>query len=157
MQPALPPAASELSRMQFWGEIRMLRKIILTAAGSWALFCGPVSAHHAGSMYDHKRVESVSGSVKQWHWANPHAFLQIMVAGERGEPAVWSFESTSPSLLTSSGWRRSTFAPGDKVTVMYNPLLDGAPGGSLAGAILANGMKLTIGPPGPAPRPADAK
>ena len=121
----------------------MLRKLLAVGiVGSMAAWGGQALAHHAGTMYDHARVETVSGEVKEWRWANPHAFLQIMAPDANGQQIVWSFESTSPNILVRSGWKRTTFKPGDKVKVMYNPLKDGAPGGSLAGVVLPDGTEL---------------
>jgi hypothetical protein len=121
----------------------MLRRLLaMGIVGSVAAFGGPALAHHAGTMYDHARVETVSGAVKEWRWANPHAFLQILAPDANGEEVVWSFESTSPNILVRSGWKRTTFKPGDKVKVMYNPLKDGAPGGSLTGVVLPDGTEL---------------
>jgi hypothetical protein len=121
----------------------MLRRLLaLGVVGSMAALGGSALAHHAGTMYDHARVETVSGAVKEWRWANPHAFLQILAPDASGQEVVWSFESTSPNILVRSGWRRTTFKPGDKVKVMYNPLKDGAPGGSLTGVVLPDGTEL---------------
>lgn len=122
----------------------MFRKVLAVGAICAAAVIGaPAMAHHAGTMYDHGRVEKVSGMVKEWRWANPHAFLQVMVTDKDGRETVWSFESTSPNILVRSGWRRTSLKPGDKVEVMYNPLKDGAPGGSLTGVVLPDGTKLS--------------
>jgi len=121
----------------------MLRRLLaLGFAGSLVAFGGPALAHHAGTMYDHNRVETVTGAVKEWRWANPHAFLQILAPDESGNEVVWSFESTSPNILVRSGWKRTSLKPGDNVKVMYNPLKDGAPGGSLTGVVLPDGTEL---------------
>ena len=121
----------------------MFRKALAMGVICVAAMGGPAMAHHAGTMYDHARVEHISGQVKEWRWANPHAFLQILVKGDDGQEAVWSFESTSPNILLRSGWKRTSMKPGDMVEVMYNPLKDGAPGGSLTGVVLPDGSKLS--------------
>ena len=61
-----------------------------------------------------------------------------------GEPLTWSFEGNPAGMLTAQGYRRNTFAPAAQVTVLYNPMKDGKPGGGrLVGAILSDGS--TVG------------
>ena len=45
--------------------------------------------------------------------------------------------------MSRRGWRRTTFKPGDKVTVAMNPMRDGSPGGALVYAIDAQGNRLS--------------
>lgn len=103
---------------------------------------GAASAHHSGQPYDNSTEARIEGEVEEWRWANPHAFLQVHVTGEDGEKQLWSFESTSPNILVQQGWTRNTLEPGDEVEVIYNPLRDGSPGGSLVGVVLPNGKRL---------------
>lgn len=103
---------------------------------------GAAFAHHAGTMYDRSQEATIKGEVEEWRWSNPHAFLQIYVNDESGEKTLWSFESTSPNILVQQGWRRTSLEPGDEVEVIYNPLKDGAPGGSLVGVVLPDGKRL---------------
>jgi hypothetical protein len=45
--------------------------------------------------------------------------------------------------MSRRGWRKTTFLPGDKVTVVINPMRDGAPGGALVYAIDRDGKRMT--------------
>ncbi len=48
-------------------------------------------------------------------------------------------------MLTAQGFRRNSFEPSAKVTVIYNPMRDGQPGGGrLVGAILADGSTVGV-------------
>ena len=62
----------------------------------------------------------------------------------------WGFECGSPNMMARTGWKRTTLATGDHVTVVVNPLLDGKPNGSLVKLTLADG---TVLGPGDAPPP----
>ena len=42
--------------------------------------------------------------------------------------------------MVREGWRRSMLKIGDQVTIHYNPLRNGQPGGILQGADLADGQ-----------------
>jgi hypothetical protein len=115
---------------------------ILTAGILALTAAGTALAHHAGKMYDRSTEATVTGEVEEWRWANPHAFLQIHVTDENNGKELWSFESTSPNILVQQGWKRTSLEPGDEVEVIYNPLKDGSPGGSLVGVVLPDGKRL---------------
>lgn len=106
-------------------------------AAPWAL-----QAHHSFAMFDLDRTTSVSGTIKEMQWVNPHAWLQVNVPDASGKVVEWSFESGNPSGLYKLGWRQSALKSGDRITVRFHPLRDGRPGGSLAGVTLADGTQL---------------
>lgn len=114
---------------------------------------GPAAAHHSFAMYDATKTVTVTGTVKEFQWTNPHAILWLYAdpakggTGAAGE--LWSFElSTSPGPLTRLGWTKHSLNPGDKVAVEMNPLRDGEHGGSLKKATLvATGQVLTTSSP----------
>ena len=93
----------------------------------------PAAAHHSTTMFDHAKVVSIVGTVKEVHWTNPHMTIFVygtLAAG--GEPTMWLMEMTSPgNLVRAGGWSRTTIKPGDKVTVDFAPLRDGKKGGAL--------------------------
>lgn len=103
---------------------------------------GTVSAHHSGAAVDRSRTLSIEGEVKEWNWANPHTWLQVYAPHEADDKTVWSFEATAATLLARQGYRRTTMAPGDKVTVTFNPYRGGEPGGGLQGVKLGDGTTL---------------
>jgi hypothetical protein len=92
----------------------------------------PVRAHHSFGAYDNKKTLTLKGTVKTFQWTNPHVVIWIVVKPEGGgEPQEWSVETTSPGVLTRSGWTRHSLNPGDRVSVEFNPLRDGSRGGGL--------------------------
>jgi len=89
-------------------------------------------AHHSFAMFDFAKVVTITGTVKEFQWTNPHVILWINADGAAGEaPAVWSLELTSPGNLTRGGWDRKALTAGDKVSVDLNPLRNGNHGGAL--------------------------
>ena len=42
----------------------------------------------------------------------------------------------------TQGWKRNTIKPGDKVSLLINPLRDGSKGGNLITVTLPNGVTL---------------
>jgi Family of unknown function (DUF6152) len=92
----------------------------------------PSPAHHSFAAYDHSKTLTLKGTVKTFQWTNPHVVVWVMVQPEGGgEPQEWSIETTSPGVLTRSGWTRKSLNPGDRVSVEFSPLRDGSHGGGL--------------------------
>jgi Family of unknown function (DUF6152) len=109
------------------------------AAASW-----PAAAHHSFAVYDRTKTLTLKGTVKTFQWTNPHCVVWITVQPEGGgEPQEWGIETTSPGVLTRSGWTRNSIKPGDKIAVEFNPLRDGSHGGGLNSVtLLDTGQKL---------------
>ena len=93
----------------------------------------PALAHHSTTMFDHAKVMSITGTVKEVHWTNPHVAIFVYgTLATGGEPTLWLMEMTSPgNLVRAGGWTRTAVRPGDKVTVDFAPLRDGKKGGAL--------------------------
>jgi hypothetical protein len=90
-------------------------------------------------MFDHDKTATVSGTVKEFEWTNPHAWIHIVAADEKGVPTDWSFEMGSVSQVAAQGWKSDSIKPGDKITVTMHPLKDGSHGGQYMSATLADG------------------
>ena len=105
------------------------------AAGAPA---GQALAHHSFAMFDQSKQVSITGTVKDFQWTNPHVFIEVMDSAG----VVWSVELNSPNNLIRQGWKRTALKPGDKATVVLNPLRDGRPGGLFNAVTLPNGTML---------------
>jgi hypothetical protein len=105
---------------------------------------GPALAHHSFAMFDQTRQVTVNGTVKEFQWTNPHAFIELVDASGK----LWSVELNSPNNLIRQGWKRTAMKPGDKVSVVINPLRDGQAGGLFNAVTLPDGH--VLGNPKPA-------
>ena len=125
---------------------RQVRPIVL--AVSLGLLGAPLAAeaHHSFAMFDHARKVTLSGTVKDWQWVNPHTWLQLSVPSATGE-TEWRIEGRSPNVLSRRGWKRQLLSPGDKVTVVIYPLKSGEPGGAFVRLKLADGTDLNADTP----------
>ena len=121
----------------------------LTAVALTAM-AGAASAHHSFAMFDQSKQVSVNGVVKDFQWTNPHAFIDVQDA----QGQIWGVELNSPNNLVRQGWKRTILAPGDKVTVVINPLRDGRPGGLFNAVTLPDGR--VLGNPKPTGGPINA-
>ena len=107
--------------------------VALVAAGA------PVAAHHSAAGIDRTQSKTVSGTVKEFRWGNPHAWIDLDVPNDKGVVDTWSIEMTSPTFLLRAGWKSSTLKSGDKVTVTLRPFRDGTPGGLFVSVTLPDG------------------
>ena len=122
-----------------------MKKIMLnalTAAAGVLLVSVPLIAHHGAANFDTGKVITLTGTVTEWVWANPHCFLKFDAKDDTGAVRNWVTETSNPVGMATRGWSRRTFKPGDHVTVTVEPVKDGKPVGKLLTAILPNGEKL---------------
>ena len=103
-------------------------------------------AHHAAAMFETEKTVTVSGTVKEFDYVNPHAWLYVVVTDDNGEETLWGFEAEGPSALMRAGIRNNALQPGDLVTVTARPRRDGRPAGAWVSVTKADGTVL-------APRP----
>lgn len=104
-----------------------------------ALVSLPVAAHHSFSPMDLTRTVTLEGVIATFQWTNPHTWIEIDVTNENGEVEHWSIEANSPNQLTRQGWHNTDLAPGDRVTLVINPLKSGEHAGLFRQITLANG------------------
>src|ERR1700749_4036940 len=116
---------------------------LIAAAAALALAgagAAPALAHHSFAMFDFQASKTVTGTVEQFDWTNPHTFIWLQVpTGANGASERYGFEGMSPNYLGRRGWSKSTLKPGDKVTVTFHPLKDGSKGGTYQKVTLSNG------------------
>jgi hypothetical protein len=85
---------------------------------------GPVLAHHSAAMFDFTKTVTLTGTVAEVRWTNPHVTLLVDAKTEGGDQSTnWLIEMTSPSnLVRVSNWTRTSVKPGDNVKLVVAPL-----------------------------------
>jgi hypothetical protein len=114
---------------------------LIVAAAALGLSAVPALAHHSLALFNRTISRDVEGVVKEYKFANPHVRLTIAVANPDGSTTDWEFESSSVSRMIARGFNRVTARIGDTVTVDYNPMRSGKPGGFLAALTDSRGRK----------------
>jgi hypothetical protein len=104
-----------------------MRRALAGVLAIAALLAGPAFAHHSAVMFDDQKEITVSGTVKEFQYTNPHSWLLVDVKNDDGSVTTWGFEAEGPSTLTRAGIRKSDFAPGTAITITGNPMRDGRP------------------------------
>src|SRR4029453_19014995 len=127
-----------------------MKKVLFGAA--LMLACAvPVLAHHSPAAFDRTKEVTLVGTVKEFRWQNPHTWIEVNVPDGKGNVVLWGVELTSPTYLVRAGWKSNVIKPGDKVTVIVNPVRTGEPAGIFRKLILADGRELTERPARPGP------
>jgi hypothetical protein len=107
-------------------------RILASTALLWAatlLVASPVPAHHSFAAFEATRIRTLEGTVKSFHWTNPHVMLTVLTnLGDPSQPQEWTIVTSAPAILTRFGWRRGSMRIGDRVRMACNPLRDGSPG-----------------------------
>jgi hypothetical protein len=123
-------------------------KILSLAAALAAASAAPALAHHSFAMFQNDKSVSLKGTVEEFEWTNPHAWLHMVVMGDGGKAEKWAFEMASPNQLVSKGWKPDSVKVGDQITIVMHPMKDGSHGGSYVSVTLANGTVLGQRPAG---------
>ena len=81
----------------------------------------PSLAHHSNSAYQVDQIVTLTGTVKEWRWMNPHTWLLMTVEGADGKTQEWAVEGRPPGILGRAGWTSTSLVPGERVTVHASP------------------------------------
>lgn len=110
-------------------------------------FSGPAVAHHGGSAYDTAHPLTLTGTVKDFQFIQPHPLITLEVKDDQGNTAEWSVEMTAPNHLVHYGWNGHKLKPGDQITVVGLPSRNGLKVLNLRKISWANGQEIPLGPP----------
>jgi len=125
---------------------RLVTAILLLCV-ALVLASAPLFAHHGNASFDYDKKVTVSGTVIDFLWANPHSILRFDAKDDKGEVMRWTVEAGGPPDMARQGWAHNSFKPGDQVTVTVIQAKNGAPIGRFvgSGSIILNGKPF---PPG---------
>ena len=96
---------------------------------AFVALCAPAWAHHGNSAYDEEHWITLSGTVTEFIWANPHCQIFLDVKDDKGAVVNWAIESQSPGILRRNNWTRTSVKAGDQITITLAPAKNGAPVG----------------------------
>jgi uncharacterized protein DUF6152 len=101
--------------------------------------------HHGTGISYEMTVKPIrlTGTVKEYRWANPHVFIFLEVKNQTGKVEEWTFEGDSPYNWARVGGNKNTIKPGDQVTVsFYASKVKDAHVGVVNKVILAEGKEV---------------
>jgi hypothetical protein len=107
----------------------MKARIIAPAVVVAALAAAPALAHHSMATFEPTKQVEIAGTVREFRWTNPHAWIELEAKDKGGKTTTWGVELTAPNVLVREGWTKKTVEPGDEVVITVRPLRDGGAGG----------------------------
>jgi hypothetical protein len=131
--------------------MQVIRALTLfCVAWFWA---APAQSHHSSTAVDMTRRVTITGTVKEFVFANPHCWVYVVVPSADGAAEEWGLEAGPVLSMVRLGVRNKTFKPGDKIEATLSPRRDGKPGGFLYSIkVLDTGQDYNFVPPSlPAP------
>src|ERR687892_2783533 len=121
-----------------------LSAVVVSAVGVLVL-TAPLFAHHGTAAYDTTTTVTVSGTVTEFRFVNPHVLVYWDVKDAAGNVQKWSGERSGPnSMARNAGWTRNTLKPGDEVTISGRQSKNGTHTMAISKIIL-NGKDITGG------------
>jgi uncharacterized protein DUF6152 len=123
---------------------RPLEFLLAVAVGLLAV-SSPLFAHHGSANYDVGQVITVTGTVTDFQFINPHTLIYFDAKNDQGVVEHWQAEATSPNHLIRNGWKKDMLKPGDQVTVSGYRAKNGSPVLRFEKMVLANGQEIKEG------------
>lgn len=106
-----------------------------------------LSAHHGLAAFDTTHTVKMEGTVTEFQWINPHAYIFADLKDDKGKVANWKLEMGSLGMLKRfGGWTPDTVKRGDHVTVQGFRAKDGSPYMSLGKITIPDGRTLLGAP-----------
>jgi hypothetical protein len=139
-------ASCERNNFSFPGGIAMNKRrfmIFFLLAAGLILASNPAFAHHSTAEFDMTASTAIKGTVTQFEWSNPHAYIHIEAKDDKGNVVEWTAELASLGMLSRINWKRDTVKPGDEITIYGNPAKNGKTIMRLEKISFANGQELS--------------
>jgi len=114
------------------------------------VFSGPALAHHGGGAFDAAHPMTMTGTVKEFLFIQPHPLITLEVKDDKGVVTEWSVETTAPNHLVHYGWNGKKPKLGDQITIAGLPSKNGLKVLNFRKISWANGEVIPLGlPPEP--------
>ena len=95
-------------------------------AAVWLLAAAAPAAHHSiSAVYDSRKQVTISGSVRDFQFVNPHPWITVDVT-DGGAIQRWRLELDNRWELVDVGMSAETFKSGDVITARGSAGRDGA-------------------------------
>jgi hypothetical protein len=100
----------------------MRARLLLLLAGVIAASAVTAIAHHSFSAtYEENKTIQIEGKIMLFQFRNPHSFIQVMAADEKGVMQRWGVEWGGAGQLGAQGVTRETLRVGDHVIITGPP------------------------------------
>jgi hypothetical protein len=115
----------------------LVAAVILVAAA-------PVRAHHSVPVnFDSSKEVTITGTLTEAKWINPHSRFRINVKQDDGTTVEWLVEMGAANTMRRAGFAIDKFVVGDTLTIIGWPGRDRERTMLLRTAVLKDGTKLS--------------
>lgn len=105
---------------------RLIAGIFATFAATSMGAMGVHAHHSVAAGFDLTASVTVTGTIREMEFINPHARMFFEVEDESGEVQSWTVWFTSANNLMRRGWRPDDLPVGAQITVSGFPARDGS-------------------------------
>ena len=99
----------------------LVASLVAASMGSVAI------AHHSFAVFfDGDKTVTVSGTVTEFQFRNPHGLIRVVTRNADGNEVQWRAETNSPSILERRGWAKDSLKAGDAIRIEGWPARDGS-------------------------------
>lgn len=100
----------------------MMRKLFLLAVAAPLAGAVTAYAHHSyAATYDTNQEIKLEGKLVQFVYRNPHSFVHIEAADDKGVKQRWAIEWSGGGQLANQGVSRDSLKVGDAVVIVGRP------------------------------------
>lgn len=87
-----------------------------------AVVCSvPAQAHHSAAAFDTQIEATITGTVTEYSFRNPHVYMTLEVTKDDGTVVHTEVEAGAGSVIAPLGFTRDAVKTGDVVTIVGNP------------------------------------
>ena len=122
-----------------------MKKTFMTLTAALLLIPARGTAHHGWAAFSSGPEMTLRGTVKDFHFVNPHSVVEFEVRDEKGKLHVWEGELGSRSNLLPRGWAPTAVEIGEKITITGYPAKNGSYALRVTRIVLSNGKELKPG------------
>src|SRR6266550_6140512 len=141
--PTMPRSLNRPSRADLIRSARTSAVLAIIVAALFAL-AAPARAHHSVPVnFDQSKEITITGTLTEAKWINPHSRFRIGVTQDDGKTVEWLVEMGAVNTMRRAGFEIEKFVVGDTLTIIGWPGRDRDRSMLLRTAVLKDGTKLT--------------
>jgi hypothetical protein len=122
---------------------RILLALNLSIGFGINLITSPASAHHSWPV-DMSNLVTVTGTVTDFKWENPHPMITLLIKTADGKEETWQIGGSAINRMEAKGWTKTTVMPGDEITGTGYQFRDGQKIIRLEKVTFADGTEIRV-------------